>query len=232
MSTTCAACQTENRDNAMFCHGCARKLPAFAATGPSVLEMMKLREPATPAGPMQDAESVAIPAGMFGFWIRVALLALVVGAAFVGWYAYVTRKVPPRPIDVVASSVAAPAPAPVPVPARVPVSVPVVPRNVVLDASPASSEAGLKPMPDAEPEAPAASPKPAQRRSQAPRVAATVHAAAADPRNGCENLNFIFAARCEASHCDQPAYARHPRCEAVREQRQRDVARRNPTLGF
>jgi hypothetical protein len=54
---------------------------------------------------------------------------------------------------------------------------------------------------------------------------------AGDPRAGCEHLFFVLAARCEAEHCEQAAYARHPRCEAVRDQRRRDEARRNPAGG-
>jgi hypothetical protein len=45
-------------------------------------------------------------------------------------------------------------------------------------------------------------------------------------------LFFVLAARCEASHCDEAAYTRHPRCNVVRDQRRRDEARRNLTSGF
>ncbi len=38
MTVLCANCHTANRDRAMFCIGCAGKLPAFAATGPSALD--------------------------------------------------------------------------------------------------------------------------------------------------------------------------------------------------
>ena len=64
-----------------------------------------------------------------------------------------------------------------------------------------------------------------------PAPAAPARAAALDPRQGCQNLNFFSAARCEAAHCDQPAYTRHPRCNEVRADRRRDEARRNPMLG-
>ena len=50
---------------------------------------------------------------------------------------------------------------------------------------------------------------------------------AGDPRAGCEHLFFALAARCEANHCNEAAYARHPRCAIVKEQRLRDEARRN-----
>jgi len=77
-----------------------------------------------------------------------------------------------------------------------------------------------------------APPTPPPERRQPPRAAPPVRAVALDPRGGCETLNFIFAARCEAAHCDKPEYTRHPRCDLVREERRRDEARRNPTLGF
>jgi hypothetical protein len=64
-----------------------------------------------------------------------------------------------------------------------------------------------------------------------PAPAAPARAAALDPRQGCQNLNFFSAARCEAAHCDQQAYTRHPRCNEVRADRRRDEARRNPMLG-
>jgi hypothetical protein len=76
-------------------------------------------------------------------------------------------------------------------------------------------------VPDIEPAAPV---KGAGRRTTA---SVQGSGRTADPRTGCEHLFFAFAARCEANHCQQPAYARHPRCEAVREQNRRDEARRN-----
>ncbi|RYF74138.1 MAG: hypothetical protein EOO22_07620 [Comamonadaceae bacterium] len=51
-----------------------------------------------------------------------------------------------------------------------------------------------------------------------------------DPRSACSHLNFVAAARCEAAQCSRVAYARHPRCDAVREQGRRDEARRNPLM--
>lgn len=38
MSNVCERCGKSNRDNAMFCIGCAGKLPGFVASGPSALE--------------------------------------------------------------------------------------------------------------------------------------------------------------------------------------------------
>ncbi|VWX62810.1 conserved hypothetical protein [Burkholderiales bacterium 8X] len=80
--------------------------------------------------------------------------------------------------------------------------------------------------------APAPPPPSAQERSTAQRAPQPTRRDAMDPRRGCEGLSFIFAARCEAANCDKAAFTRHPRCDAVREERKRDEARRNPTLGF
>ena len=233
MPVICSVCHTGNRDSAMFCLGCAGKLPAFAATGPSVLELMKSQtpagDPAARAGRPAGAAPLWLPSGMFTFWFRMALLALLVGVAFVGWYAYVTRKVPARPADVATRGVvltaAAAAPAP---PAPLPALPLALPQVVALDSSLASGEELLQPS-EAAP-----APKPPPRRATANRAGAPtpVRVVAADPRRGCEHLNFIFSSHCEAAHCDQQVYARHPRCQAVREERRRDVARRNPTLGF
>ncbi|HET7837361.1 MAG TPA: hypothetical protein VFL43_16205, partial [Variovorax sp.] len=104
MPVICAACQTENRDAAKFCHGCARKLPGFAATGPSLLDGLRSKRPA--------AAAAAHPASLAGqnapreFWLGLGALMLAVAIGFGGWFGYVTRKVP----------------APAPVPAHAPAS--------------------------------------------------------------------------------------------------------------
>jgi hypothetical protein len=71
-----------------------------------------------------------------------------------------------------------------------------------------------------------------QERPAVARVPPPPRIAAADPRQSCAGLSYIFAARCEAANCDRAAYSRHPRCDAVRAERRRDEARRNPTLGY
>ncbi|MBO9515901.1 MAG: hypothetical protein J7549_17435, partial [Variovorax sp.] len=95
------------------------------------------------------------------------------------------------------------------------------------------SSAATRPADESPPSAATAPapPPPAERRS-APRAGPAARVAALDPRAGCQTLNFVFAARCEASNCDKPQYARHPRCDLVRQQRQRDELHRNPTLAF
>jgi hypothetical protein len=221
MSVVCAICHTENRDNAMFCHGCAGRLPAFAATGPSALAAMGVkRAGGSPDGERPNAaERVLLPTEMPGVWIRVGLLTFIMLLGFVGWAAYVTRRTPPPAI----AQTAAPA-----APAAAPASPPKALEPVPLVSSLSVGEVAIEP---GTPE-PAVPVLPPPEPVQPPRTAPLARAEPMDPRRGCENMNFIFAARCEAAHCDKPAYSRHPRCDQVREDRRRDEARRNPTLGY
>ncbi|MDM0078915.1 hypothetical protein QTH90_31230 [Variovorax sp. J2P1-59] len=241
MPVICAVCNTENRDAAMFCHGCARKLPAFAATGPSLLESMKSKRSggtSFTAGTSDGPGRAVVSAEMRRFWIRIGLLLLAIALAFFGWFVYVTRKVPSRPPETAKIVSAPPAPSRPPAPAvAVPPKAQEPPKPVdpvPLGNSLAAGEVEVAPGPAATPAQPAvvSAPPPSPERRQPPRAAPPPRAMALDPRSGCETLNFIFAARCEAAHCDKPEYTRHPRCDLVREERRRDEARRNPTLGF
>ncbi|MGO4391143.1 hypothetical protein AB4Z46_07285 [Variovorax sp. M-6] len=231
MPMICAVCQTENRDAAKFCHGCARKLPGFAATGPSLLDAMRPRKPAGSPEPGARRARVALPAEARGFWIGLGLLLLAAALGFGGWFAYVTRKVPPLPpASDAAQAVVAPSAPPAPSPR---LGDPQGPGPVPLASSLAAGEAEVTADPPAAaPGSAAPTAAPPLPHRQPPRVATATPRVAVDPRRGCEHLNFFSAARCEAAHCDQPAYTRHPRCDAVREDRRRDEARRNPTLGY
>ena len=249
MAVICAACQTENRDAAMFCHGCARKLPTFKPTAPSLLETLRARDAAEAARPSSKAKSVmkrAVREPLFPLGV-----ALLVAALTVGWYAKTTREPPkaapvasamsppgaPGPTVVASASVmpaaAALAPAkPGPLkpaePAPVPLVASLAPGEIEL--SPGRTFAPVAPAGPAAPVA-AAAPTAPERRAP-PRAVTPPRQVALDPRRGCETLNFVFADRCAAAHCDKPEYAHHPRCNLVREERRRDEARRNPTLGF
>ena len=227
MPVICAVCQTENRDAAMFCHGCARKLPRFAATGPSLLDVMRPKRPTGSPEPSALQARAVQPAEARGFWIGLGLLLLAAALGFGGWVAYVTRKVPSPP----ASSDAAQAVVAPPAPSLRQAS-PQDPEPVPLRSSLAAGEAEVATDPPAAPPGAAAPTIAVPPLHRQPPRAATPTPRALDPRRGCENLNFFSAARCEAAHCDQPAYTRHPRCAAVREDRRRDEARRNPTLGY
>jgi|UPI000481CC36 hypothetical protein len=241
MPVICAVCNTENRDAAKFCHGCARKLPGFAATGPSLLASIR---PGSPGAAFQDGDApdgpgrIMLSPEMRRFWIYIGLLILAAAIGFFGWFAYVTRKVPSRPPEVAKILPPQPAsPAPPAVTNAMPSKTTEVPNRidpVPLGKSLAAGEIEVPPGPVTAPSQPAivSTPSPPEHR-QSPRVASPPpRPVALDPRTGCETLNFIFAARCEAAHCDKPEYTRHPRCNLVREERRRDEARRNPTLGY
>jgi hypothetical protein len=251
MPVICPACQTENRDSAMFCHGCARKLPNFTPTQPSMLETMRAM-PARP--PIASTAAVATPVqieprSLFGVWIGIGVAVFVLLAGISAWYTHLLRKPAPSATSAIAASRVerpAPAAASVAVAADRPKPSTLAPETISLGASLAPGETAVTPgssaaqadgpaIPPAAASPPVAAltplPPPAERR-QAPRSAPTTRIGALDPRSGCQTLNFVFAARCEAAHCDKPQYAQHPRCNLVRAQRKRDELHRNPTLAF
>jgi hypothetical protein len=247
MPVVCAACKTENRANAMFCRGCAAKLPGFAATGPSALEGMKPLRPAQAAAPAAAPAAGPTP-GMLpietrAFWIRFAVLSVVITACFGSWVAYVTRKPPaPAPATVAAAAPAKPA---VSVRASAPPAAPLDrmplmmsepvrtvealgPKETIVEPGPMRSEPEQRPTASYQPTVPI-------ERTVPPRKIVARNGGdggngAADPRPACAHLNFIAAARCEAAQCAKGPFNHHPHCNAVREQTRRDVARRNPSF--
>lgn len=242
MPVVCDQCGTGNRESAKFCKGCAAKLPSFAATGPSALQSMKaLRTPHAPPPPDAPTPGM-LPIETRAFWIRFAVLSVVITTAFVSWYAYVTRKVPNPPSGPPAAVAAAPAPQAARVNAAVPPQAPadherlpppepvrpaeaLDPTESLVAPGPAKGELVQVPPPRRGSDASTV------RTEESRKVVA--RPSAADPRPGCAHLNFIAAARCEATQCAKAQYARHPHCNAVREQTRRDVARRNPLqLGY
>ncbi len=251
MTVICENCQTANRDKAKFCIGCAGKLPAFSATGPAAVaspEHMRSQR-------QRDASARGATwphgNGRNGMrWWFAAVLLIGALATLVGWMALAPGRtavptaslaaqgaptasgVTPAPAMTASSTVAPTGPVPFEA-ALAPGETAVAsdpkrtsPIDGTPDASPAAevnadADAEAAPAP-----APRASPAP---RSSTPRITGNGRA---DPRVGCEHLFFAFAARCEANHCAEAAYARHPRCDVVRAQRQRDDARRNMTSGY
>ena len=215
MTVVCDACKTENRDTAMFCRGCAGKLPGFAATGPAALASP--RKP-TSARPRAGAAGASPSAVEFPrIWLGLGLLIAAMAIAFTGWYAYVTRKVAAPAVQTVA---AAPTPS----------AAPALPLTLITPVEPLQSTPAPAPPPVAAPVPSAPPPAPAREQRRPVHMASAAPAAAADPRSRCSHLNFIAAARCEAAQCDRAEYSRHPRCAAVREDRRRDEARRNPLM--
>lgn len=241
MPVVCDQCGTENRESAKFCRGCAAKLPAFSATGPSALESMKMLPSAPAPLPPGTPTPGMLPIETRAFWVRFAVLSVVITTAFVSWYAYVTRKVPPGPAPrppaaVMAAAPAAPASPVSPAPLDV-ATVPLAPieHKKLAPAEPVRAADALDPSesfvePGAarrEPAHAAQQPRRSDAQAEAPRKIAA-RPSAADPRPTCAHLNFIAAARCQAAQCAKPLYYKHPHCSTVREQTRRDVARRNP----
>lgn len=245
MTVLCANCHTANRDRAMFCIGCAGKLPAFAATGPSALDAAgatpRSGKTAEGAGSKTKTKGSAPPShAPRGLMLAVLLL----GATVVALAAWISFG-PERAAAPGLASAAAPLQALPATPVAAPAPVAVAPPPIQIPVESALSP-GESTVPMATPSTPAALPAPAAPViAEAPPAAAAPTAAptapapvrmsptrsAGDPRAGCEHLFFVLAARCEAQNCERAAYSRHPRCEVVREQRRRDEARRNPSGG-
>jgi hypothetical protein len=252
MTVTCEACGTSNRDKAMFCKGCLARLPAFVPTPVDALKP----GPAT-AVPRKGAfrrSQEASDEGRIGgkpavrHALLMAMALLVLGFVWIAWSLAVREPEPQpsqvvpavvKPIDTIAggsgsstrdslgpgetliepgspgrserslasASASAPAPAPEPPAAETsPTSRPPIlaaESSVESAASAYSGETGRRP------------------------VVPTTRGRPLDPRQGCEHLFFAFAARCEANHCQQAGYARHPRCDIVRRQRLLEEGRRD-----
>ena len=228
MTVICETCRKANRDKAMFCIGCAGKLPAFAATGPAALPTAggpgRQRVRAATAEPLRDRNRHVVRG-----WFAAVLLLGALATALVGWIALTpgrTSTAVSMPAPAASASTSAAAPADV-----VPFESALSPgESSVVMGTPSSRSVDEVTAPASPPEnvqAPAQ--RPSSARSQTARAGGNGRA---DPRTGCEHLFFAFAARCEANHCAEAAYARHPRCDVVRAERQRDDARRNMTSGY
>lgn len=88
---TCVACGSSNRANAMFCIGCARRLPTFVASGPSALETVSSLPRRPSARAQSRPPSPALPAETPWFWLRLVLLVLAMMIVFMGWYVSFTH---------------------------------------------------------------------------------------------------------------------------------------------
>lgn len=126
MHITCSACGRSNRRTAMFCIGCAGRLPAFVATGPSALETSRSLPPRPRLPARSGAPSPVLPADTPWFWLRLGLPVLAMMIGFVGWYAYITHKAA-SPLPSLAAAV--PAPSPARSAASVPVASPAAPPS-------------------------------------------------------------------------------------------------------
>lgn len=126
----CAACGHPNRPTAMFCIGCAGRLPGFVATGPSALETARVLRPRHGAPMQSHAPSPVLPSETGSFWLRLGLLVLAMVIAFVGWYVYVTRRATGPELPVAAEAPAPssfPSTSPSPPSANAPIAPPAAP---------------------------------------------------------------------------------------------------------
>lgn len=142
----CAACGRSNRATAMFCIGCASRLPAFVASGPSALETARALRPRAHALEERAAPRGALPAETAAFWLRLGLLVLAMAIGFMGWYLYVTRDAA-APVPALTAAMPAPSPAPVPLspaPRAAPMQEPAEPAAPELPAAQAPADASVE----------------------------------------------------------------------------------------
>src|SRR5215216_4086612 len=98
MPVVCDACGTSNRPGAMFCIGCAGRLPGFMPSGPSALEAMRTsgagstRQAHGTATEPTDIQYLDLPAATLSIWRRLGLVGLAMMIGFTGWYLHVTSK--------------------------------------------------------------------------------------------------------------------------------------------
>ncbi|MBS0341819.1 MAG: hypothetical protein JSS56_14955 [Proteobacteria bacterium] len=258
MTVLCSACSAENRDAAKFCRGCGRKIAqAWPQTAAVAMAAGVDALPGTAAPVPRPADSrlaaatdavrptPAPPRPRIGNgrWIVGLGLGVVLLVAATAWWAYQNKSreipepasavsdapgtlSPPSTIEEPASQ-AAPAVVAAPVPSAVPAQAP---------------DVRSEPAPLAQVPQPSPKPSPRSIKKQAPPASATVPAAPIapvpaheaarlpTPQEICAGRNFIARAQCMADQCARPEVARHPQCEAVRQQQRIEEEKRNPTM--
>lgn len=147
MSNVCEHCGKGNRTTAMFCIGCAGKLPGFSPSGPSALETMKAWSPRTGSsgstieGKLGADRAPSSSSAVKSIWWPLGAIVVTMLVGFMGWFLHVTDK---PPAAVRSQFVATPeheglqAAAAEVVVRRLPL--PPVPQFRALDSSPASEE--------------------------------------------------------------------------------------------
>jgi hypothetical protein len=229
-STTvvCETCRTINRDSALFCKGCAGKLPAFYATG-------AVADDASHAPGIDDERTptaLALAISVLGFSAALATMLALLGL----WYGGGATVEPPP----ASTATSAPAVTPVAAPSVVAVALPAMDSSFHAAAPYARHESPTAAVfVDERPAPPAASPalKPEPRaHAQAVRktsaLPAAAHAAsfrrsAQGPLASCDGRNFIAHAVCVNNRCAQPGNAQLSQCKKPLRQRRQDEARRN-----
>ncbi|RYF33858.1 MAG: hypothetical protein EOO26_06620 [Comamonadaceae bacterium] len=108
MTVSCEFCGADNRASANFCIGCAAKLPGFAATGPSALEMLKGLE--RPTRRSTGAASEPPVEGFVDILRPLVVGGLLIMLAFIAWYLHVRRDAVPVPAQTAAAAAETTAP--------------------------------------------------------------------------------------------------------------------------
>lgn len=116
MSAVCDACGTSNRPAAMFCIGCAGRLPGFVPSGRSALEAMAALPPRSDTAQRDGTarrDGLALPAEPLAVWFRLGVLGLAVMIGFTSWYLYIAREASSTSASTAIGTATAPASAPV-----------------------------------------------------------------------------------------------------------------------
>lgn len=243
MTVICNICQAANRDKAMFCSGCAHKLPTFRADGPSMLSRLNTsawRQPRGESTPQADHPSRLV--GFLGHraargsWFAGVMLLVTSLVAALAWNG-LSSALPNQPaahaLEVSGNDIAHSTP-----------SSTIEEASTTNAGKTTASVIAQLSSKDPPPHRPASAssrkvpnasvrdrPSPSVQPSLAPKASA--HPSSDSPRDphvGCQHLFFAFAARCAANHCFEAPYTAHPHCDQVRAETQRDEARRNMTL--
>jgi hypothetical protein len=216
-STTvvCDTCRTINRDSALFCKGCAGKLPAFYAAGAAA-------DHASHAPGIADERTptvLTLAISVLGFAAALATMLALLGL----WYGG-GATVEPLPVS---TALSPPAVTPVAAPSVVPVALP--PMGSSFHATASNEEPAAPAATFAVGQAPRAHVQDARKTSMpaAERRTASFPRSAQGPLAACDGRNFIAHAVCVNNRCAQPASARHPQCQKPLRQRRQDEARRN-----
>ncbi|MFC5608516.1 hypothetical protein [Variovorax soli] len=259
MTVLCGTCSAENRDAAKFCKGCGRKIAQAWPQAASAAPADEAAWPPAPARPAKAHEELrpmpAPPRARIGNgrWIVGLGLGVVLLVLAASWWGHrnkgqeiarPTAPVPDAPANHQPAAVEGSPPAVTDVPgpaATTPTTADTAEHSVLQE--PAGAAPG--PAPTAEAAAPA-SPQPRKpaAKKQAPSLPAPVAVEAAPPppipapaparvptpQESCAGRNFIARAQCMAEQCARPEVARHPQCEAVRQQQRIEEEKRNPTM--
>ncbi|CAN7663332.1 hypothetical protein LJR130_005148 [Variovorax sp. LjRoot130] len=230
-STTvvCETCRTINRDSALFCKGCAGKLPAFYATG-------AVADNASHAPGIDDERTptvLTLAISVLGFTAALATMLALLGL----WYGGGTTVEPP-PVSTATSPAAV---TPVAAPSVLPVALPAMASSLHATSSGENPTAAVfvdeRPAPPATGPAlkrePRAHAQTVRKTSALPpeQRAASFRRSAPGPLASCDGRNFIAHAVCVNNRCAQPGSAHHPQCKKPLSQRRQDEARRNLFLG-